>query len=732
MPGRGLLPPNPPRTSARNLGLTEPDDVATTGSAAESEALGALISAALTAARGVEGVASALLLSWADGSPRIVGQHGIHRLRMSRRHPAGVHRIAELPVIVTPVNADDDLVVVGHRHGPEFKAEHLETIQSLATLVRVPNGRHHQLQTSPYGIATRVAAPLEPRDAFVAIADAASQLAGAEVAGLLLVEGDKLTMRMRCVLGNSSVEATQLRISSERGVVGSVLAEGKPARVDYSSGPRADEPDRLGMAAAEGATCALYVPLVADQDKIGVLGMWRRRRPSFDAHDEQLMVGFAQLASVVISNARRYENKRAAASELAMLQADLALRNQVVERALRTHDELTRIAGECEDLDSLVARMHGVLDGAVAVIGDDGQVLAECPLGTARMMRATVARSAASPAERTRPSGRLVESAEGRVLALAPVRAYGVDYGQLCVALDNAPNASSVTIAERAATLCALLVAREDATLMAGRRALSEFLWDLLEGRHSDEATVILRARHLGQGIVLPARVVLVNASALDDKARSEAWSAQTLDRTRADLSKTLARCLRLASSATTLSARRGDTMAFVVGSADYDPRRLLTDLNEALEASRPTGGHLTAGVSGSVTSLAELPRAHREAQFALSAADFNQHPVELFDHLGVLQLLLAPSGRKELENFAHRVLGDIMRYDEEHGSGLIKTLEAYVAAGGSLQDSASALYVHPKTVGYRMRRITEIGMIDFADPEQLLNVQLALKILKL
>jgi DNA-binding PucR family transcriptional regulator len=105
---------------------------------------------------------------------------------------------------------------------------------------------------------------------------------------------------------------------------------------------------------------------------------------------------------------------------------------------------------------------------------------------------------------------------------------------------------------------------------------------------------------------------------------------------------------------------------------------------------------------------------------------------VELFDRLGVLQLLLAPGGRKELERFARGVLGDIMRYDEEHGAELVKTLDLYLASGGSLQDSAPSLYVHPKTVRYRLRRITEISTIDLGDPEQLLNVQLALKILKL
>jgi DNA-binding PucR family transcriptional regulator len=42
-------------------------------------------------------------------------------------------------------------------------------------------------------------------------------------------------------------------------------------------------------------------------------------------------------------------------------------------------------------------------------------------------------------------------------------------------------------------------------------------------------------------------------------------------------------------------------------------------------------------------------------------------------------------------------------------GGELLDTLDAFFAAGGVLESAARALYVHPNTVRYRLRRIGEV-----------------------
>src|SRR5262249_59247930 len=60
-------------------------------------------------------------------------------------------------------------------------------------------------------------------------------------------------------------------------------------------------------------------------------------------------------------------------------------------------------------------------------------------------------------------------------------------------------------------------------------------------------------------------------------------------------------------------------------------------------------------------------------------------------------------------------------------GHALVETVTAYVAAGGSLEGTARALFVHPNTVRYRLRRVAEVCGHSPADARGLFTLQLAL-----
>jgi DNA-binding PucR family transcriptional regulator len=56
--------------------------------------------------------------------------------------------------------------------------------------------------------------------------------------------------------------------------------------------------------------------------------------------------------------------------------------------------------------------------------------------------------------------------------------------------------------------------------------------------------------------------------------------------------------------------------------------------------------------------------------------------------------------------------------YDQEHGTDLVETLRAWLDAFGDVGAAAAAMYVHPNTFRYRLRRLAEVGDIDLTDPE--------------
>lgn len=60
-------------------------------------------------------------------------------------------------------------------------------------------------------------------------------------------------------------------------------------------------------------------------------------------------------------------------------------------------------------------------------------------------------------------------------------------------------------------------------------------------------------------------------------------------------------------------------------------------------------------------------------------------------------------------------------------GGSLVETVEAYLESGGVLEACARALFVHPNTVRYRLRRVTEITGRNATDPRGALVLRMAL-----
>ncbi|TFV54556.1 PucR family transcriptional regulator, partial [Geodermatophilus sp. DF01-2] len=60
-------------------------------------------------------------------------------------------------------------------------------------------------------------------------------------------------------------------------------------------------------------------------------------------------------------------------------------------------------------------------------------------------------------------------------------------------------------------------------------------------------------------------------------------------------------------------------------------------------------------------------------------------------------------------------------------GGEVLETVRAVLASGGNLEASARALFVHPNTVRYRLRRATEITGVSATDPRGGWTVQVAL-----
>ncbi|WP_245940562.1 MULTISPECIES: PucR family transcriptional regulator [Brevibacterium] len=134
-----------------------------------------------------------------------------------------------------------------------------------------------------------------------------------------------------------------------------------------------------------------------------------------------------------------------------------------------------------------------------------------------------------------------------------------------------------------------------------------------------------------------------------------------------------------------------------------------VTDLDPAVEALSECFGPSEVIVGPSVSSLAEAATSAKAAIMALKAVTArpdSPRPVRAEELLPERALAGDTVALTEL----------ISRYYEPLTSGtgqLLKTVSAYVEFGSSLEATAKALSVHPNTVRYRLRKITEVISLD-------------------
>lgn len=164
----------------------------------------------------------------------------------------------------------------------------------------------------------------------------------------------------------------------------------------------------------------------------------------------------------------------------------------------------------------------------------------------------------------------------------------------------------------------------------------------------------------------------------------------------------------------------QGTRLVVVLGGRTDRPadNDLLTRLADSFGA-----GPVVAG-----PTVADLGEAHRSASDALSGLravvgwPSAPRPVRSADLLPERALAGDPEAERQLVDRVARPL-------EEAGGALLETVDKYLETGGTLEGCARQLFVHPNTVRYRLRRVTEITGRNPGDPRDALVLQVALTV---
>lgn len=156
------------------------------------------------------------------------------------------------------------------------------------------------------------------------------------------------------------------------------------------------------------------------------------------------------------------------------------------------------------------------------------------------------------------------------------------------------------------------------------------------------------------------------------------------------------------------------------------------TRLIEALE-ERFKNMEVKIGVGRAYKGLDNVNKSFSDAVKTIRTGKvLTNKEVVTFDELGIFKILCQDFLTEELEDFYNTTLKPLVDYDNKKSTELVKTLETYFKYNGNLTRMSEHLYTHYNTVLYRINRINDITCMDLDNPNDRLNLEIALKIQEL
>ena len=144
-------------------------------------------------------------------------------------------------------------------------------------------------------------------------------------------------------------------------------------------------------------------------------------------------------------------------------------------------------------------------------------------------------------------------------------------------------------------------------------------------------------------------------------------------------------------------------------------------------------------GIGKSVEGYQRLKESYQEASRAIKYIDIirlvtgdKNKSVVHYSNLGFFQIFGEIDDVTELERYIPETLKKLYLYDDEHKGELITTLQMYLRNKQSIRKTADEMFVHYRTISYRLEKIKQISGINFDNANEVLAVSNGLIIYKM
>ncbi|HEX6917758.1 MAG TPA: helix-turn-helix domain-containing protein, partial [Phycicoccus sp.] len=407
----------------------------------------------------------------------------------------------------------------------------------------------------------------------------------------------------------------------------------------------------------------------------------------------------------------------------------------LLEREDEVHRVLVRIVLAGGALAELGDAVAGFFQGAAVVTTTDGRVLTiageesevervqalDCFDRTGRLL---VESEPVGPRD---PDG----PASNR--AFVKIVAGSSDHGLLGAFSPERPlTPADVHMLERAATVAALAITKQQAVAAVEGKYRAEFLRDALAGRAGEPADAVSHAASLGWDIARPMVVVVAETDENDAESTRSPEEVRSLQER---FVRAWTQAVRTRDPGVPVAGFSQEVVALLPVDESADTETVLRPVGDLVREVRGDGGGgrrtFSTGVSRTVRSVAELPRAYEEALTAVHVGRQVNGGSGLshFHQLGIYRLLALVPDSADLRRFVVESLGDLATDDSPENADLRHTLSVLIDTNLNVAETARQLFFHYNTLRYRIAKLERMLGPFTSDPQLRLTLALALRV---
>ena len=428
-----------------------------------------------------------------------------------------------------------------------------------------------------------------------------------------------------------------------------------------------------------------------------------------DPQRDIVLAALVRFSSVALENATLHSRRRETITELESA-------NEKLRQVLLVHETLTAAVIVGHGVQAVADSLAELTGGAVVILGSLENVLARSSAGGVLDW---------SPPKDELGTRTISSDDDAGHVVAAPATVQDEILAWVVARFETPPGQVERGALEYGALLVAIERLRERTALEVEHRLRGGFLEELLSGEFVEEL-IVKQGAAFGFDLAAPARIFVIEPvdgelsqadGRLLDSIASEcaaAWPGHHL-------------VAFASNAAVVLIEEQAGADASDAAKSVFEDR-----LQKAL-LQRMAHCRLNIAVSRLTRSLTDYGKAYGAARRGLDLIGLLGRSGEIvsFRNMGVQEMLLQVDEPAALLEFIARYVEPLERYDAEHSSNLLNSLETFYEAGFNLQEAARRLDVHVSTLRYRLTRIEELLGVDPKVGESRLNIEVAVKAAK-